>query len=351
MLDDEPTSAARTVPLDLWDGNDEYAGTAPTGSEVLISICGAAWQQAAGTVTKLRNGDFTYEFTRAETRGRGFRLLRLAKTGMDTAIFEFYCGSRRANEPDALARRIPIMLELAGTPVTGVTLTGSEIEISINGAAFTTGTGTAGEIGYGAYYYEPPVSELARGYSLLNVNDAAADEYKYELIVDQAYYPTPGNATTAESIRDRIIAVIESLEPTSLSSDKFRSYRNETAGFIEWCESSTTGAFRRFQVTETGADEPPETSSVADEQRRATFQVIVAYPQTGRYGEDQALDRHDIMREDQRLIERAIGMTGAANFTSPYPDATWVSGDTARESGEACDFLVVSQTMIFVVGY
>lgn len=354
MLDGEPEAAARRIPLDLDDGaGGEYTGAAPSGTEVLISISGAAWQTAAGTVSKLRDGDYYYEASAAEVRGRGFRLLRLAKSGMGTAMFDFYCGNRRALDPSGVARRIPVILEdSGGSPVTGITLTGAEIEISNNGGAFTTGAGTAAEIGYGAYYYEPTVSEYSRGHSMLNVNDAGAEEFKYEVIIDQEYLPTlAGQTTTAESIRDRIIDVIEALTPTSLSGDKFRAYRNEGAGFTDWCESKPVGAFRRFQVLETGSDAPPETSSGVEEERTATFQVVIAYPRTARYGADQGLDRHDVMREDQRLIERAIGMHGKANFTSPFPAATWLMDGSAtdRQDGEACDYLVVTQRMLFVL--
>ncbi len=352
MLENESVAAARRIPLDLDDGaGAEYTGTAPTGSEVLISISGSAFATASGTVTKLRNGDFYYEATQAETRGRGFRLLRLAKSGMGTAVFEWYVGSRRASDADAVARRIPIMLELSGAAVTGITLTGSEIEISVNGAAFATGTGTATEIGYGAYYYQPPASELSRGYSLLNVNDSAADEYKYELIIDQEYWPTlAGTTTTAESIRERIVTVIEDLTPTSLTGDLYREFRNETTDFVEWCENSPAGALRRFQARYSGNDDPPETSSVLETEHQRDFTVWVAYPRTARYGADQSLDRDDVIDEDRKQILRAIGMLGKPNFTSPYPAATWLSqGENVdRTDGAACDFLQIVVRLAFI---
>lgn len=354
MLENESTAAARRIPLDLDDGaGSEYTGTAPSGSEVLISIQGGAFATAAGVVTKLRTGDFYYEATQAETRGRGMRLLRLAKSGMGTAIFEFYCGDRMASDPMDEARRIPVMLELSGTPVTGVPVSGSEIEVSNNGGAFTTGAGSAAEIGYGAYYYQPTATEYVRGYSLINVNNAAADEYKYELEVGAANSPAP-RGTTAEDIRARIATVITALTPTSLTGDKFRESRYESGDeFVSDCEANPAGAVRRFHVIETGEDEPPETSSVTEEERRSTFVVTVAYPKTARYGADQSVDRYEVMRQDQRIIERAIGMHGKANFTSPHPDATWLidGSGTDRLTGDdqACDYLVITQRMLFLI--
>lgn len=162
-------------------------------------------------------------------------------------------------------------------------------------------------------------------------------------------YPTLTNATTAENIRDRIIAIIEALTPTSLAGDEFRKYRNEgAAGFTAWAAEQKAAAWRRFQVRDTGVDSPPDVSNTDIEMRYVTFEIRVAYPQTHRAGRDAALDRDDVMREDQRAIEYAIGMAGRSNFTSPNPDATWVEGSTEREIGDGVDFLVITQRMMFM---
>lgn len=156
-------------------------------------------------------------------------------------------------------------------------------------------------------------------------------------------------ATTPEAIRARIATVIAALTPTSHVSDKFREHRNEDVDFIEDSETKPASAFRRFQVIETGDDEPPETSSGTDEERTATYRVTVAYPRDARAGDGHATARHRLMREDQRLIERAIGMHGKPNFTPPNPDATWLNdgSSTDRQEGQACDYLVITQRMLF----
>lgn len=158
--------------------------------------------------------------------------------------------------------------------------------------------------------------------------------------------------TTPAAIRDRFITVIEALTPTSLSADKFRGYRNEgNAEFMEWAEAKPASAFRRVQVIETGDDGPPETSSGIEEERTVTFTVTVAYPHTHRYGDDAGLDRHDVMREDQRKIERAVGMHGASNFAGAYPNATWLADGSGadRVAGEACDYLQLTIRMVYVL--
>lgn len=161
----------------------------------------------------------------------------------------------------------------------------------------------------------------------------------------------PTSPTTIDDIIGRMTTVIEGLTPTSHSSDRFRVHREEVEDFIELCEQQPAGVLRRVQIIETGDDEPPETSSGSEEERTVTIRVIVAYPKTGRYGSLQGRDRRKVLREDQRLIEQAVGMHGKANFTPPYPDATWLKEGSAteRQSGEACDFLIVTQRMIFVL--
>lgn len=155
--------------------------------------------------------------------------------------------------------------------------------------------------------------------------------------------------TTAAAIRDRIVALIEALTPTSLVGDRFRESRNEgAAAFAAWCEGpGKAAAWRRFQVRSTGEFQSPVVSNTDVELHYVTFEVRVAYPQTHRAGRAAALDRDDVMREDQVLIESTIGLRGYANFASPHPVASWVEGSTTREVGEGVDFLVITQRMTF----
>lgn len=163
-------------------------------------------------------------------------------------------------------------------------------------------------------------------------------------------FPSLAVATTAEAIRDRIIAVISGIVPRALSHDRFRKYLNEGgADFRKWARSKPDGTFRRFQVRELVFDGPPPISNTDFEERMATFQVLVAYPQTNRTGKDAALDRDDAMTQDRHDIETAIGMRhGRQNFSPPFPDACWrKAGQTGPEIGVGIDFLVITQTMSF----
>lgn len=83
------------------------------------------------------------------------------------------------NESDASLRQIPIYLEdSSGSPVTGATLTGAELKVSLSGAAFVNGGGTATEVGGGYYYYTATQAEtLTDSFIMLRVADAAAKVY------------------------------------------------------------------------------------------------------------------------------------------------------------------------------
>jgi len=157
------------------------------------------------------------------------------------------------------------------------------------------------------------------------------------------------NVTTAELIRDHIIELVEAITPTLLLGDKFERYLNEgDADFVTWCAAHPESVFRRFQVRDTGDDHPPDISNLDVESRLVTFEIRVAYPQTSRYGKNNALDRDDVMSADQHQIEHTVGLCGYANFTgASAPNAAWVEGATRRDQDGGIDFLVITQTMRF----
>jgi hypothetical protein len=136
--------------------------------------------------------------------------------------------------------------------------------------------------------------------------------------------PALGNETTAEAIRDRIIAVIGGLTPKTIATDRFIAFRNERDGaFQAWAEANPTGCRRRFQVRQLRDRRAPDISNTDFEERMVTFRILVAYPQSHRDGPGAALDRDDALDSDMMQIEHAIGMCGRANLAPPYPDACW----------------------------
>jgi hypothetical protein len=149
------------------------------------------------------------------------------------------------------------------------------------------------------------------------------------------------NAATAENIRDRIYALIEALTPISLARDTFRRYRNEDAAdFDAWAEKNPAAALRRLQVREVGDDEPPDVSSTTEEQVEVEFEIRIAYPQTARYGAANGMDRDDVLVEDWKRINFAIGMYGRGNFSGTN-DCTPLGATKTREQGGKVDYMVV----------
>lgn len=159
-------------------------------------------------------------------------------------------------------------------------------------------------------------------------------------------FPALAIATTEGSIRDRAIAVVESLVPTDLKRDRFRHHRNEDDGeFTDWCIKNPDAAFRKFQVRTTGTRKPPDVSNCDIHELRVTLRIMIAYPQTARAGVKQALSRDDVMEHDLTKIDFAIGMTGRANFAPPYPDACWRELDVPERIVRApIDFLLLEET-------
>lgn len=153
---------------------------------------------------------------------------------------------------------------------------------------------------------------------------------------------------TLEAIRDRVYTLIESQTPPSLTRDKFRRYRNEEgANFRDWADSQLAGAFRRFQVREASDDNLPDVSDTTVERVRTTLEILVAYPQTARTGPANAMDRDDVMNQDWKLINAAVGIYGRGNFSGSY-DCVPLGCVKSVEHGSKVDMLVVRMAVEYV---
>lgn len=147
--------------------------------------------------------------------------------------------------------------------------------------------------------------------------------------------------STAAAIRDRITALIASLTPQADERTPFRAHRNEgRADFTAWAEANAAGAHRRFQVRNDGTEEPPEVSNTDVDMRHITFVVRIAYPQTGRWGKDGALDRDDVIDLDWGQLERVVGIYSRSNY-GDSADCTPLGATRETEVGESVDFLIV----------
>lgn len=161
-------------------------------------------------------------------------------------------------------------------------------------------------------------------------------------------FPVLAIATTAESIRDRAIAVIGALVPHHLFGQRYLKHRNERDGnFVTWASANPASALRRFQVR-TQDDEGPSVSNTDYEERRVKMTITIAYPTNARTGPDQALDRDDIIDEDFKQLDAALGLTGRANFSPPNPDAMPLGfSPKSIVRGDAVDFLVIEELFTY----
>lgn len=144
-----------------------------------------------------------------------------------------------------------------------------------------------------------------------------------------------------------MIALVTALTPTLVSAVKFRHSQDEGDGdFPTWAESNPAGAFRRFQIRDSGSDEVPEVSQVDISQLEATMTLTVAYDHSKRAGGQGARDRDDCIDADWRLINRALGIYGRANFSSTH-DCTPLGCRKSIDRGQSCDFLVVEIRLMY----
>ena len=145
---------------------------------------------------------------------------------------------------------------------------------------------------------------------------------------------------TAAAIRDQVCTLVEALTPVSHSGVKFKRLRNEGNGdAVEWAETRPDACFRRFQARQVGDDEPPLVSDTTTERVTLNIELRVAYPQTGKFGSDNALDRDDVMQEDRKSINEKVGLYGRGNFSSGH-DCTPLPGTSSMERGNGVDYLV-----------
>lgn len=124
---------------------------------------------------------------------------------------------------------------------------------------------------------------------------------------------------TEETIRDRVAVLLEALTPLTLSSDKFRQWRDEgKADFVADVSAQPAGCLRRFHLESSGERGNPEVSNTDTARYVARFTLMIAYPNNSRAGSQAARDRADMMDGDARKIDFSIGIYGRANFSSTH---------------------------------
>jgi hypothetical protein len=156
-------TAGQRIPVYLRDAlRQPVTGVVPVGAQLQYSKTGNSWTDGAGTWAEDSGGVYYYSPTQAETDTNSFLLLKVIVPTAERVVFSTDIGDRlEVNQADPCKRRFPIYLtDIGNMPVSGLDLTtGSQVQISKNGAAFAAFAGTVTEIGQGAYYYEATLPE------------------------------------------------------------------------------------------------------------------------------------------------------------------------------------------------
>lgn len=114
--------------------------------------------------------------------------------------------------------------------------------------------------------------------------------------------------TTLAAVRDQIITTIEALTPASLSTDLFRRGQRRIP-IKQWAgaTNSSSAAFRKFELTRTGAADDPSYLHTTQIERHEQLTLTVAYPVlVGKYGNKELDDLESIARADAMQIRDAV---------------------------------------------
>lgn len=159
--------------------------------------------------------------------------------------------------------------------------------------------------------------------------------------------------TTAAAIREQMVGLIVGLTPAYDSAVPFVPSTSDRHGNIRsWSRANPSASTRRFQVRSRVVRQWTDITNTDVEAVLATFEIVVAYAQTHRWGPDAALDRDDVIESDQSWIEQTVGRDGYANISN----ASWLGPNAAgsetatiieRDDAAGVDFLVITQTMRF----
>lgn len=122
--------------------------------------------------------------------------------------------------------------------------------------------------------------------------------------------------TTEATIRTLLAANLAATVPLLQSDVRFREHRYDDP-LIDWAQKNRE-CLRVFSILDDVNGWQPETTNITEEWRVVTFEVLVAYPMTNRYGSGTAgaRTRGEVVRSDQHQIESALGLRGFATYTN-----------------------------------
>jgi len=191
------------------------AAVAPPAHAVQVSINGAAFVDAGGSLQHIGAGSYYYEATAGEVATAGFLAVKYQATGFRTEIDWAPVGQLfTVGETNTTKLRLPFTIyDLTSEPpalATGATIAvASDMQLSVNGGAYANAVGTMPEVGSGLYYYQGVVGDaVTQGILVAKYANASFGTAITWITVD----PAPTAAVTAP-------AFIAVTPPGDLSTD------------------------------------------------------------------------------------------------------------------------------------
>ena len=148
--------------------------------------------------------------------------------------------------------------------------------------------------------------------------------------------------TTFETLRDEAAVLLAAVTPVSFEGVSFERHRDEV-DLRAWAPTYPDSCFRRFAIRDLLEYDGPSTSTHEQEWWPGRCEVAIAYPADYRYGEQNKRDQRDVMREDERYVDEAIGTHAYASYTEG-----WFANPTiTHEEGPDVSFLVLTYEFQF----
>ena len=112
--------------------------------------------------------------------------------------------------------------------------------------------------------------------------------------------------TSFATFRDVQAVKVEALTPEAFAGVAFEEHRDE-ADIYDWAQDNPQACLRRFAIADSTTYEEPAITGTDVWWWEGTEDVVIAYPNDGRYGELNTGDAFDLMRQDFYAVDAAIG--------------------------------------------
>ena len=124
------------------------------------------------------------------------------------------------------------------------------------------------------------------------------------------------STTTFTAIRAQQVSVLRALLPSTREGERFEMAPTEELLEVYAArEESMAAVFRQFQIRDNHDTEPVVYCDLQTIRVAHTMNLDIAYPKLwAKYGRDNVVSMDDVVRSDFHQIDRAIGLTGNANW-------------------------------------